>query len=391
MKNVLLTVIVPAYNVEVYITKCIKSIINQKYKNIEILIIDDGSTDSTGEICNQLSLVDSRIKVIHRKNDGLVSARKLGAELAKGEIIAFVDGDDWIEKEMYSAMIGNYENAKKPDLVASGLLYEFTDRIDAVFDGAQDKIYDREDILKLILPFLVNNGKNENQILTSVCNKLLKKDLFNNVMNKMDSGLTLGEDGTIIFFYLALAKRISVIHQAWYHYIQHENSMIRTYDFNSFKQIYKLKTCITKGMNQFNMFNIVELQIDYYVRAFLTNAIIHFYGHNMWDDDYFFPYYGIAENSKVILYGAGKVGHSYWKYIQYSKCFQLIAWVDKNYKEKKQQNPIIKPITILSKDNYDYIIIAIEDKKVAGKIKKEILSYGVKESKMIWKPTQKIR
>lgn len=64
MKNVLLTVIVPAYNVEVYITKCIKSIINQKYKNIEILIIDDGSTDSTGEICNQLSLVDSRIKVI---------------------------------------------------------------------------------------------------------------------------------------------------------------------------------------------------------------------------------------------------------------------------------------------------------------------------------------
>lgn len=390
MENVLLTIIVPAYNVDAYITKCIKSIINQKYKNIEILIIDDGSTDNTGKICDQLSVEDERIKVIHRSNEGLVSARKLGIELAKSELIAFVDGDDWIEKEMYSTMINNYKRMQKPDFVSSGLIYEYADKIVSVLDDASERIYYQEDIQKIILPFLENNGKNKKQILSSVCNKIFKKNLLNNVINKVDSELTLGEDGAIIFFYLAVAKKISVIHQAWYHYNQHENSMVRSYDFNSFEQIYKLKTCITKGMNHFNMLNIVQLQIDYYTGGFLKNAIIHIYGNDIWGNNYFFPYYGIANNSKVILYGAGKVGHSYWKYIEYSKCVQLIAWVDKNYKEKNQQNPIIKPVTVLRENNYDYIIIAIEDEKMAEEIKKEILAYGIEKSKLIWKPTKRI-
>ena len=97
----LISVIVPIYNVEKYLTKCIESIINQTYKNLEIILVDDGSPDKSPIICDEYAKKDNRIKVIHKKNGGLSDARNYGMSLATGEYISFIDSDDYIDEEMY--------------------------------------------------------------------------------------------------------------------------------------------------------------------------------------------------------------------------------------------------------------------------------------------------
>ena len=101
----LISIIVPVYNVEKYLSKCIDSIINQTYKNIEIILIDDGSTDSSGAICDKYALVDSRIHVLHIENSGVSNARNVGLNHATGDYIGFVDSDDYIEPNMYELLL----------------------------------------------------------------------------------------------------------------------------------------------------------------------------------------------------------------------------------------------------------------------------------------------
>ena len=105
MSNVMLSIIVPVYNVEKYIGKCIESIVNQTYKDLEIILVDDGSTDNSGKICDEWARKDKRIKVIHKKNGGLSDARNAGLDICTGDYIGFVDSDDYIELNMYEDLL----------------------------------------------------------------------------------------------------------------------------------------------------------------------------------------------------------------------------------------------------------------------------------------------
>lgn len=104
MEEKLISIIVPVYNVEKYLKECIDSVISQTYKNLEIILVDDGSTDKSGEICDEYSKKDSRIKVIHKENGGLSDARNVALDIAKGEYIGFVDSDDYVEKDMFETL-----------------------------------------------------------------------------------------------------------------------------------------------------------------------------------------------------------------------------------------------------------------------------------------------
>ena len=116
----LISVIVPVYNVKPYLKKCFDSIVRQNYRNLEIILVDDGSTDGSGDLCEELARQDSRVRAIHKKNGGLGSARNAGMDAAKGEILSFVDSDDWIEPGMYDTMTGILcrENAQ---IIACGI------------------------------------------------------------------------------------------------------------------------------------------------------------------------------------------------------------------------------------------------------------------------------
>ena len=147
-----ISVVIPIYNVEKYIERCIDSVLNQTYMNLEIILVDDGSPDRCGEICDNYAQIDKRIRVIHKENGGLSSARNAGLRIATGDYISFVDSDDWIEPHMYETLLKNAINYKAQissggvtDLVEKGETYipiksTFNGNIEIFFDNKEESI-----------------------------------------------------------------------------------------------------------------------------------------------------------------------------------------------------------------------------------------------------------
>lgn len=211
----LISVIVPIYNVERYIKKCIDSIRSQTYKNLEIILVDDGSPDECGKICDEYERIDSRIVVIHKKNGGLSDARNAGLEIIHGKYVAFVDSDDWIEPDMYQRL---YENM-------------MTFHADMSFAGVTDDVIDENGIEKSVK--ISNYGDepfSENKIAAmkryfhgswAAWDKLYKASLFENV--KFPVG-EINEDEAIVIELLAQCDTVCYTNEILYHYIKRANS-----------------------------------------------------------------------------------------------------------------------------------------------------------------------
>ena len=148
----LITIVVPVYNVEKYLRKCIDSILNQTYKNLEIILVDDGSPDNCGQICDEYAKKDNRIKVIHKENGGVSQARNVGIDNSNGEFIAFVDPDDYIEKEMLYKLKNNIENVDlsgcgSQKILGNNIIEQFVVEKDVAIDNKtfmQNMFYGRE-------------------------------------------------------------------------------------------------------------------------------------------------------------------------------------------------------------------------------------------------------
>ena len=172
----LISVIVPVYNVEKYICKCVDSILAQSYTNLEIILVDDGSPDNCGKICDEYAANNPKIKVLHKENGGLSDARNAGLDIAKGEFICFVDGDDWCEREMLQTAFEATEKSKC-DIISYGAFYDFVQN-DKIFrtliknTRQEQKINSFEDSLPLIL--------NDSLTVTS-WNKLYGRKVFENL------------------------------------------------------------------------------------------------------------------------------------------------------------------------------------------------------------------
>ena len=149
------SVIVPIYKVEKYLEKCITSILNQSFTDFELILVDDGSPDSCPQICDNFALKDSRIRVIHKKNGGLVSARNIGIQAAKGDYICYVDGDDWIHKDMLSEIYKDSIQKYSPDMIIFGIVKLFANRKEEIFTDLDDGIYKKEQLIKDIYPYMM--------------------------------------------------------------------------------------------------------------------------------------------------------------------------------------------------------------------------------------------
>lgn len=217
MDNPKISIIVPVYNVEKYIDECINSILNQNFKNFELLLINDGSTDKSGEICDIYAQNDTRIKVFHQVNKGPSATRNLGISLSKGEYIGFVDSDDTINKEMYEEMY-NLAIRNQYDIVACGykeinyekaLEYEFIRPLNGHFELVGDNI-------KINLESLL--CKNKILGYPSLCNKLYRKDIIvkNNISIK--ENIKIAEDLCFNIQVLDKVKKIGSINKALYEY-----------------------------------------------------------------------------------------------------------------------------------------------------------------------------
>ena len=216
-KDILITIIVPVYNVEKYLKKCIDSIITQTYDNLEIILVDDGSTDSSGNICDEYKTNDSRIKVIHKINAGLSSARNAALEIATGELIGFVDSDDYIDPMMYEKLIKNM-NKYHSDIAVC----------DFVFNGIKDshsEKYKTHEFVSVGKEKFVNTQNDYSKISIVAWNKLYKRELFKYI--KYPEG-KLFEDRFIICDLYDKANSVSYIIEPLYNYLVRNGSIMQT-------------------------------------------------------------------------------------------------------------------------------------------------------------------
>ncbi len=220
MNEPLISVIVPVYKVEQYLHKCVNSIRNQTYKNLEILLVDDGSPDRCSEMCDELAKQDSRIRVLHKENGGLSSARNAGLDIMQGEYVGFVDSDDWIEAEMYETLLCLIQehNAK---IAACGISMDRPDGGVAYFNP----FYPQEtDVSVFSSRDALRELTQHNRITNSVCDKLFHRSVFT------DCRMTVGqinEDFEIMPMCLEKSPVIAYSPRPMYHYLMTPSSITR--------------------------------------------------------------------------------------------------------------------------------------------------------------------
>lgn len=214
----MVSVIVPVYKVEDYLKRCVDSVLNQSYENLEIILVDDGSPDNCGEICDEYARQDNRVKVIHKENGGLSSARNVGIKIATGEYISFIDSDDWVDKDF----IQKLRNA---------LIQEKSDMSACLFcrtkgnEGQRAK-FDKK--IEIITNKKYYNVLSENTYAGYATNKLFKREIIINNNLLFDEKIFNGEDFPFTLEYTKYVNKVSFIKQDLYYYFFRETSIMQT-------------------------------------------------------------------------------------------------------------------------------------------------------------------
>lgn len=231
----LISIIVAVYNNEKYLEKCLESIINQTYQNIEILLINDGSTDTSGKICDQYIEKDSRIRVYHQNNKGVSAVRQFGIEQAKGEYSIHVDSDDWIEKNMLEEMCAVVEK-DNCDILITDFFYDNGEK----FQLSIDKPTTLE-------PYSIINDICTGKVSSGVCNKLIRHNLYNKFLISFSKGIDYGEDQLVLIQLLMNVQKVSYLNKSYYYYYCNWESITKKVDKDFFSS--KISPFITELEN----------------------------------------------------------------------------------------------------------------------------------------------
>lgn len=239
MERYKVSVIVPVYNAEQYLRKCVESIIGQTYQNLEILLVNDGSKDNSGALCDRLAEEDDRIKVIHKPNGGLVSAWKRGVAESTGEYLCFVDSDDWVDTVMIEEM-AEHLTGEVREIIASDYVIEKDDGSKRyVWQQLLPGEYTEESIKEKVIPNLL--GRENRYVTISRCMKLIGRTLILENMKFSDPAVLVGEDVTIMLPALIDCKRLVIMdHKAYYHYLYVTESMVHKYSAGLYQNIRQL-------------------------------------------------------------------------------------------------------------------------------------------------------
>ena len=225
-KNPLVSVIVPIYMVDQFLGHCIESIMEQSYKELEIILVDDGSRDRCPEMCDMYAQKDERIKVIHKKNGGLVSARKAGLEASSGQYVTYIDGDDWIGIGHIGSLV---ETAiiMDADMVCAGFTRNFFSQSFYVQNGLDQGLYEGRKLEELWRSMISYGDFYCPGITTYVWNKLFRREILIDAQMSVDERISVGEDGAVTYPALLKCKRVAVTGHVTYHYRQREDSMLK--------------------------------------------------------------------------------------------------------------------------------------------------------------------
>ena len=257
-----LSVIVPVYNTEKYLRDCIDSILAQSFTDFELILVDDGSTDKSGDICDEYAQEDQRVSVIHLRKAGVTAARKYGVEMSSGEYITFVDSDDRIDRDMYRIML---EQGAADILICDMVYlssyhkYEILSRVDAGY-------YDKQKLNeKFYANMLFDYDHCGPAISPSFCNKLIRSEILRNVIKDVDDIIIYGEDALCAYACMLDAESIQIIDSRLYYYCENPSSICNTYDDKMFSKMILLGTELDRFFAKRN-FNATHQLYGYLAR-----------------------------------------------------------------------------------------------------------------------------
>lgn len=381
-----ISVIVPIYNVEKYLNKCIDSIVNQTYKNLEIILIDDGSTDGSGDICDEYAGRDMRIKVFHQENKGVVAARKVGIKNATGEYIGFVDGDDYIDSNMFAELY-HLINKKEADIVSSGWKREYRGSEAVLYDNFQEGVYDCNTSNYFFERFMCFEIYENQGINGSLCTKLFKKDLIKSNYLRISDDIRMCEDAALVYMCCMDANKIYITHNGYYHYQMRMESCMHNSKKNYLGIIAAWNECVNTKIEEIDESkerkDILYEQMNKFVQRHLVLGMGKYF--EMRDCNRLPIYmndFSDLIGKNIVIYGAGDVGNSYYRQIKKLKNIKLVLWVDSN-KELVKENAFLSDVQDIYNVEFDYIIIAVKYQKLAESISQSLC--GIDKKKIIWK------
>lgn len=260
----LISIIIPAYNIEEYILRCLESLAVQSYRNFEAIIIDDGSQDKTGSICDKFALIDKRFRVIHRSNSGVSSTRNLGVEAAKGKYILFVDGDDYVTIDYISTLF-QIIALNEVEMGCADYYVQNDNIIETASSGSNEIMFMNE---KEAINLLVDKTKFQGYLW----NKIFVREII--IRNKItfEKGVKIWEDMLFCLHYLTFIKRIAYIRHPIYYYVQRKGSaMNNPAIWNECTHLSALEYMWTLG-------KLYEGAFKEYIRDFYSNALVGLLG-----------------------------------------------------------------------------------------------------------------
>lgn len=375
----LISVIVPIYRIEQYLGICIESILNQTYRNLEIILVDDGSPDKCPDICDLYAKKDTRIKVIHKKNGGLVSARKAGAIVATGEYIGYVDGDDWIGRGFYESLV-SVAKTSNADVVCAGQSRDLFEKSVIFNDNMKAGLYEGEKLKKLQSQMMSCGKYHRLGISTYVWNKLFRREVLLQHQLSVDDRISIGEDGAVTYPVLMECKRVYVTDNCAYHYRQREDSMLKnTTSFRNeqmkLRYFYDYMSSFAEGKPvEYNLQN----QVDDYVLGICiirSGGILPNHGYSAFDEDF--------SDKKVVVYSAGTFGQQLMKRFSEQEHCEVVGWLDEDYWEYRRCCMNVDPVEHISSLAYDFVLIATVIPDIAEKMKKRLIDCGVSKQKIL--------
>lgn len=380
------SIIVPIYNVGSYVFQCVTSLINQTYSNIEIILVIDGATDDSALTCHGLAKNDSRIKIVEQNNGGLVSARKKGLDLATGEFILNVDGDDWIDSNCVELLVDQVLKYDV-DVVIAGYYREFVGNLEVITPNFSQRVYKKEEYANSLYPELISSQTFfKHGISTFSWGKLFRKSLIDDFQFAVPNQITIGEDTVVTYPTIVASNSISIIHDPIYFYRQRAQSMLKMSE-KPFKELINIRFMVNfleKQLQECSNYNFSHQIRDYIVALSVirTGACL--------DHDSFIE--GVfreqIKNKKIVLYSSGSFGQQIFSHLKKNQ-YNLAGWVDEDTFESNAYGLPVISIDEIKEIQPDIIIIATLDQKVFMEISLKINSIVGKKITCIYPTLEK--
>jgi glycosyltransferase involved in cell wall biosynthesis len=379
IEDQLVTIIIPIYGVELYLNQCIESILSQTYKNLQIILVNDGSRDKCGEICDYYATKDARIQIIHKQNEGLVNARKSGLEIAQGEFVTFVDGDDWVGKNFIYNMI---QPALKydVDLTVSGYIREFYGKEDKILPKSPTGYYSYENLVKTIFPNAIYNGIFfQHGISTYVWNKLFRISKLKQFLKLIDKNIVMGEDAALTYPYLFDCKNIYITDEVDYYYRQRPNSIVKSVP--NLKLEYSQLSLLFKHLKK-NLEKNLNIEIQNQLKLYFFAQILIRSGGVINSDINTIPFLNINNAKNLVIFSSGSFGQHLISSLQKLNHYNIISWLDEDYVESQIFGLEVNSINHILNINFDLVVIASIDERYTNDAINKLINLGISRNKI---------